>query len=562
VFVVVAVLAAAALVPSLADAAGRGGGGAGGSGAGDSGGVGGWAGAGIVKAPGGPFLTDASGRRLQLHGVNLVAKCGGGAHATTAVGTPCVGPERGPQPAFVLTPTANDPGRRLTASDARTLARLGLNVVRLGIIWEGLEPGPKGVGPNDPRYCAPHAAGTPFQALGAAGPYNAGTVRSYLAKTDKIVKLLSAAGIRVVLDMHQDAWGSAFSDPTSPVPWNGEGAPPWATCTDGAAFTPPLLWSSAYFSAPVEAAIHHFWANDVSGDLQGQFARVWQAVARHYRQDPDVIGYEIYNEPADFADQAKFDRELQCDYGGPVHEPRSCADSGANAVRDGLIGAIQSADHDHVVFFEPGVLTDYGQPETIGITEPLRFKRVALAFHLYNGTPSHLLATITPERGRTRTEQPGGPPWIMDEFGADNDNTVTATMVRLADHLALSWTYWAGLQLHDPTGNPFEALIDERTRKPHRAKALTLAVPYPSATAGTPGSQTFNARTGRFIYNYAPGRQVRAPTEIVVPGYTYPHGYRARVQGGHVVSARGTSPLMVSPLAGSARVRITVTRRG
>ena len=76
--------------------------------------------------------------------------------------------------------------------------------MRLGIIWEGLEPGPVGVGPNDPHYCAAHAPGAPFPKLGCDDPYNA-AVRAYLARTDRIVALLAHAGIRVVLDMHQDA---------------------------------------------------------------------------------------------------------------------------------------------------------------------------------------------------------------------------------------------------------------------------------------------------------------------------------------------------------------------
>ncbi len=180
-----------------------------------------WAGAGIVRAPGGAFLTDAFGRRLQLHGADLVAKCGGGAVATSAAGSPCVGPASGPRLAFVFSPTASDPGRRFTGADAATLARLGLDFVRLGIIWEGLEPGPKGVGPNDPLYCGAHRSGTPFPALGKADPYNAAVLNAYLARTDRIVSLLAHAGIRVVLDMHQDAWGSAFSNGASPAPWNG-----------------------------------------------------------------------------------------------------------------------------------------------------------------------------------------------------------------------------------------------------------------------------------------------------------------------------------------------------
>ena len=380
---------------------------------------GGWAHAGIVQALGGRYLTDALGRRLELHGVNLVAKCGGGAVPIDVPGTPCVGPAQGPRLAYVLSPAARDPARRFTAADARTLVRLGFNTVRLGIIWEGLEPGPADVQPNDPRYCAPHH-GTHFPSLGAADPYNAATVSAYLQRTDRIVNLLARAHLRVVLDMHQDVWGSAFQYPLGLTPWSGEGAPPWATCTDGLAFDAPIGWGSGYEVPAVQAAIHHFWANNVRADLQGQFARVWAAVARHYAGNPDVLGYEVINEPNDFRPKS-FDPELQCDYGGPVHEPRSCRASHAAALRDGLIGTIQAADPNHVVLFEPSGTTDFGAPETIGIAEPLRFKNLALAFHVYGYPPDQLRETAE-ERFETRTEQPGGPPWIMDEFGASNDS--------------------------------------------------------------------------------------------------------------------------------------------
>ena len=166
------------------------------------------------------------------------------------------------------------------------------------------------------------------------------------------MKLLARAGVRVVLDMHQDVWGSAFADRGSPTPWNGEGAPAWATCTDGKTLVPPPAWRTAYGDPAVATALHHFWANNVRADLQRQFARIWRAVARHYRDNPSIIGYEIYNEPLDPLSTG-FDRELQCAYGGPAHEPASCADSGAQALRDGLIGAIQSIDHRHVVLYKP-----------------------------------------------------------------------------------------------------------------------------------------------------------------------------------------------------------------
>jgi endoglycosylceramidase len=523
-------------------------------------GAGTWAGAGTVQAPGGPYLTDGLGRRLQLHGVNVVAKCGGGALDTKAAGTPCVGPPRGPRLAFVLSPEARDPGRRFTAGDARTLARMGFDMVRLGVIWEGLEPGPRGVGPNDPRFCAPHRRGTPFPSLGGVEPYDPRALRAYLARTDRIVALLANAGIRVVIDMHQDVWGSAFSYAFGRTPWNGEGAPPWATCYGRATFVAPTSWGNAYLTGPVEAALHHFWANDVRADLQGEYARVWRGVAGHYRGDPDVIGYEVFNEPNDLVTKHR-DSELQCDYGGPIREPRSCAISRPAALRDGLIGAIQSSDPTHVVLFEPSGDTAFGVPETIGIAEPLRFPRLALAFHVYGSAPAQLLQ-VAIERRRTRTDQRGGPAWIMDEFGASDDAPLTGATAAIADQANLSWTYWSAMQLNDPTGGTAsEGLLDQRTRKPYPAMASALAVPYPAATAGMPGRQRFSRSRLTFTYDYRSNPSIRAPTEVVVPSYTFPHGYTAKASGARILSAANAPILQLQATTAAHRVELTVRPR-
>ncbi|MGH2858785.1 MAG: cellulase family glycosylhydrolase, partial [Solirubrobacteraceae bacterium] len=521
----------------------------------------GWAGAGIVSAPGGPYMVDAFGRRLQLHGANLVAKCGGGAIPTAAPGTPCVGPPWGDHLAYVLSPTAADPGRRFTAADAATLAGLGFNVVRLGIIWEGLEPGPPGSAPNDPRYCAPHRRGTPFPALGRADPYDPATVRAYLRRTDVIVRLLQAAGIRVIVDMHSDAFGSAFSDHAGPTPWNGEGAPPWATCYGRRRFIAPTGWGSAYNNRTVQIAIHHFWANDVRADLQAQYARVWRAVARHFRGDPEVLGYEIANEPNDYLVRS-FDPELQCDYGGSLREPRSCARSGAAALPEGMIGAIRAADPGHVVLYEPSGSTNVGAPETIGIAEPLRFSDLALAFHVY-GPVMYELRLTARERAATRTlRQPGGPAWIMDEFGASGNVPQATATVSDAERLHLSWAYWSAFQLHDPTaGDATEALIDDQTRVPYRGLATATAVPYQWAVAGTPGPQSFDRATRTFRCSYTVDASVHAPTEVELPAYTYPDGYAASVRGAAIESAPDAPLLLLRALPGARTVSLTVRPR-
>jgi endoglycosylceramidase len=534
-----------------------------------------WAGSGMTQAPGGPYLQDAEGRRLQLHGVDLAAKCGGGARPIHVAGSPCVGAATGSQPAFVLSPTAADPGRRFTAADARTLSLLGFSVVRLGIVWEGLEPGPAGVGPNDPRYCAAHTAGTRFPALGAADPYRANVVRAYLASTDRIVDLLAAAGIRVIIDMHQDAYGSAFSYRSGPSPWNGEGAPEWATCTNGQRFAGVPYWGQAYGDPVVDTAIRHFWRNDVRGDLQGQFARVWQAVARHYRGDPEVLGYEVFNEPTDFF-STDFNAQLQCAYAGPARSPRSCAGSHVQALRTGLIGAIEAADPGHLVFYEPMITGTHGGSERIGISEPLRFPRLVLAFHVYGtpppgvyGCPRRIclkseraaIRAVARERARTRTDQPGGPAMIMDEFGGGPSIDDIGQVADLARGSSLSWSYWSGLQLHDPTGAPGEGLLNQTTRQPWPAKAKVLCFPYPLATAGTPGAQSWDATTRRFHFSFTVDPHVHAPTEIIVPPYVYPDGYRVMTRGALGPSTSDSSLLELNTLPGSSQVSVTVLPR-
>jgi endoglycosylceramidase len=537
------------------------------------------AGAGYVRAPGGPFMTDAQGRRLQLHGVNLVAKCGAHTRPSRAPGTPCIPDPRANQPAYVLTPTARDPGRRFTRRDARTLRELGFTYVRLGIIWEGLEPGPAGVRPNDPRYCSDHAAGTPYPDLGAADPYDAATVRSYLRKVDRIERLLAAQGMKVLIDMHQDAWGSAFGNPDSPTPWTGEGAPLWATCTNGMTAGKHDVWQQAYFDPAVERALAHFWSNDVNGNLEGNFARVWSAVARHFAGRRSVMGYEIFNEPADPTALAapEFDRRLQCFYAGSANSPASCLTAGSQAPAQGVIAAIEAAAPRQLVYYEAPVLTDFGAPNTVGVIDALPFPRLGLSFHDYgitSGTGSFgckdpscgpaeeaTFNQFAASRAATRTNQPGGPAWTLTEFGAEDYVPDVARMADLADQHLASWQYWAALQLHDPTGGPTEALIDERTRRPDPRRAAVLARTYPLATAGVPRSQRFDPASEAFDYTYTSDPNVRAPTQIVVPtAYHYPHGYIVSVRGGAVTSKRNARLLTIRNEAGVHDVVVEVRR--
>lgn len=104
-----------------------------------------------------------------------------------------------------------------------SLRAWGFHVIRLGLIWDGIEPNP--------------------------GPFD----RGYLARIRILIKDAARYGLAVILDMHQDLYGVDFSD----------GAPSWATITDGAMVEPTDPWGAAYLvSAAVKRAFDHFWAND------------------------------------------------------------------------------------------------------------------------------------------------------------------------------------------------------------------------------------------------------------------------------------------------------------
>ena len=341
--------------------------------------------------------------------------------------------------------------------------------------------------------------------------------------------LLAHAGLRVIVDMHSDAYGSAFFNTKGidAVERRGRAAVGDVHGRRALPADPRLGQLLAVAPDPGGDAslLRQRRARPTCRASSRGCGRRWRA---HFRGNPAVLGYEIYNEPNDYLVK-HLDAELQCDYGGPVNEPKSCAANHTAALPHGLIGAIQAADPTHVVFYEPSGNTNFGAPETIGSSEPLRFPRLALAFHAYGKIPQEL-ALVRAERAHTHTDQPGGPAWILDEFGANNDDAASAGTVGDAEGDNLSWSYWAAMQLNDPTaGGAHEGLLDQTTRQPYPNQARAMSVPYAWATAGTPGAQSFYRPAQTYRYRYTPDPKVHAPTEIEIPPYTYPLGYS--VQG-------------------------------
>lgn len=145
--------------------------------------------------------------------------------------------------------------------DFEKLRAWGFNVIRLGIIWDGLEPEPE--------------------------QYN----ETYLEALEEVIQLAAEYGIYVYLDMHQDLYSSQYSD----------GAPAWATLTDGNPHTATGLWSESYLvSEAVKSAFTNFWENkQIEGKgLQDYYCNALQYAAKRLSGYENVIGFDLMNEPA------------------------------------------------------------------------------------------------------------------------------------------------------------------------------------------------------------------------------------------------------------------------
>ncbi len=502
---------------------------------------------GPLRSPGGAWLVDRDGRTVLLHGVDLVYKV---------------------EP-YEVEVTGSGPNV-LTPAEARRMAELGFDVVRLGIIWKGLEPGSDPI--NDPAVCTP---GTPRPS--GSGQFDAGVFDTYLDRLEATVSLLAHYGIASLIDMHQDVYNEAFG---------GEGAPNWAVCTDGVTPAPKRNvenWSVNYTGPGVAQAYGHFWANDVVGNLQGEFDTIWARIAAHFRGNPWVVGYDPFNEPyaaglSTDANDPSFDAELECFYTGRAHPgldqaglPVTCP---PDDPEEGLIPRIEAADPTHLVAYEGNYSTDSGVPNHIGaMDEP----RLVLNFHDYcflhvpNGPEPpgfgsicgplerYVFSQHAEERADDASpQQPGGPSWLLTEFGATTDTADLNRITSDANANLVGWIYWQWINYDDPTGSHSSALWPPR--KATAAQLHVLSETYASAVAGTPTSMAFDPGTAAFTLRYRSNPKITAPTVVVVPLSThYPHGYCARVVGARITSHPGAGIVDIENGTSPAAVTVSVT---
>ncbi len=250
----------------------------------------------------GLWITDAQGRDLFLRGVDVT-----GAEDTPTTSSLPYGP-----------------------ADFVAMRADGATVVRLPIAWANIEPTP--------------------------GHFD----QAAIDRAVQIVDWAGAAGLSVVLDMHQYLWTPCFG---------GNGMPTWAVPDCPA--TPPTNVAQQEVDALV--AQNAFWH---SPSLQAQFTEAWVRVAQAVGHPYFLLGYDILNEP------------------GPGLIPNELFEEDYLAPFYRSVGtALRNVDPGGLLFVEPSVLNGLvnGSSQFLG---PIGLPRVAYEPHQYGAVSFNADTTV------------------------------------------------------------------------------------------------------------------------------------------------------------------------
>ncbi len=381
------------------------------------------------------YLTDAQGRALVIRGFNT-----DGQAKVRPDGMPATTPAQ-------------------VATERRDMAT---NAVRLLISWRAIEPTPGDID------------------------------EAYLDRLAQRVEKYGEQGFHVVLDMHQDVYGYYRPTAQSPTfgsgPYQGNGAPAWATYIDGLKTQTGLpMWELSYLEPGTMRAWDHFWGTTgAHSELQDHYLHAWVAVAQRFAGDPTVVAFDLMNEP----------------YGG-TRQGVEFEAGPLTALYQRLLTGIRRVDRDHWVCVEPQALgTNWGTPSGLGaLVDPRTGSaRIAYCPHLYppplelgdgysGRSRGQVDATLrfwrdnvlrVARRLDARGDGADTVPIILGEFGLDTDQpgaaAFLAKVVATAEDMGAGWLYWS----RDPGAwGPYDDAGAPRN------VVEVFATPTPVAVAGT-----------------------------------------------------------------------------
>ena len=328
---------------------------------------------------------------------------------------------------------------------------------------------------------------------------------AYLDSVAERMDWAQAAGLRVVLDMHQDIYGEGFG---------GDGAPRW-TCAEShyQKFTPTTPWFLNYIDPEVVACVDEFWEGD---ELRGHYREAWSRLAERLGTHPAVIGFDPMNEPFwGSHSTVTFDAEVL----QPFYED--------------LTRQIRKHAPNWIGFFEPFAGRNLGFATSLG---PFAVRDVVYAPHAYDTAaesgkgfdPAGRAAFIARIADLEADAHPLGVPLWIGEYGAPSTSPGIEAYVDAAFDgtaaVAAGSAYWSydrddGYGLLKPDGI-------------EKAEVLAQIVrPYPERIAGKLVDWTWDEAAKRLTVRFHPSARINAPTVIRVPPRIYPAGYRVICEG-------------------------------
>ena len=444
----------------------------------------------------GRWLTDAQGRVVILHGINMVDKRP--PYAPDAVG--------------------------FGDDDAAFLASEGMNTVRVGVIYKAVEPQP--------------------------GAYD----DAYLARIEKTVRTLDAHGIVSLLDFHQDLFNERFQGegwpdwavqddglPNQPMlgfPGNYLGQPATQRAFDH-------FWANDPID-PTHPGV----------GLQDRYAAAWEHVAARFADVPGVLGYDLLNEPWPGTDWQPC---AQPATGCPDFDAKLTAFSKRTIAAIRQADPRTLAFYEPNVLFNdspPTHLGAIGDPHAAMSFHDYCLVSPAPACEQLDDTVFSNAAKRAADTGDATLLTEFG---ATDDASVLTDMVQRADRFMVGwqewhycgcDDPTTSGPGATQALVLDPAKPPTGANVKT-------AKAAILARPYPQAIAGTPTA--FGFESGRLTLRYVTDRASGVDTEVAVPGRAFPDGYTAKASGAAIVSAADAPILLLAACPGAAEVRLVVS---
>jgi len=397
--------------------------------------------------------------------------------------------------------------------DFAEMSALGFNFLRLPINWSRLEPQPDRFSP------------------------------SYLKQIKVIVDRAQAQGMSVLIDFHQDRYNKNLRPPDE-----ADGAPEWATDTDGQPCT-----VGAFFTSPCSvAAYDHFWNNDVVAGkpLQTHYLEAMLKVSKHLRGETGLLGLELMNEPT---------------FGSTT--PPAFEQQQLWPFYDRMINGLRRSGDKRMLWFEPNIMRDVLDFDVAKPDQPFSDDgNLVYAPHIYTGTfngggAEELIASYAKAQEEADAY---GTAWVDGEWGGGSDEaaeSLRALHVQLQDQYRVGSGFWMWKQKSGFYN--WQTVNEDGSLRSDSMRAQTLSQPHADripgqivSTAFADGKLTTVARgrggiarlwSGTVVYKGGKSLIARPLIRVLVDGRRVAPTLQAKVFKTGKVNIRGFRVLVRVP---------------